>query len=50
MEYLWMHVLAKLHQEEPVSKPELGHDQGDVFPPTGLRTATEHQEARITEG
>ena len=50
IEYLWMHVLAELHHEEPVSKPELGHDQGDVFPPTGLRTATEHQEARITEG
>jgi len=48
IEYLWMHVLAELHHEEPVSKPELGHDQGDVFPPTGLRSATEHQEARIT--
>jgi len=42
-----MHVLAKLHHEEPVSKPELGHNQGDVFPPTGLRSATEDKEARI---
>ena len=49
VEYLRMHVLAELHHDEPVSEPELGHDQADVFSSVGLRAATEHQEAGVAE-
>jgi len=47
VEYLRVHVLAELHHDEPVSEPELGHDQADVFSSVGLRAATEHQEAGV---
>ena len=49
VEYLRVHVLAELHHDEPVSEPELGHDQADVFSSVGLRAATEHQEAGVAE-
>ena len=31
-----------LHEDEPVSEPELLHDDGDVVPVAGLGAATEH--------
>ena len=49
VENLGMHVLAELHQDEPVSEPELVHDQSHVFSPAGLGAATEHQVSRIPE-
>ena len=33
MEDLRVHVLAELHQDEPVPEPELVHDQSHVFSP-----------------
>ena len=49
MEDLRVHVLAELHQDEPVSEPELVHDQSHVFSPAGLGAATEHQIPGISE-
>ena len=31
-----------LHEDEPVSEPELLHDDGDVIPVAGLGAAAEH--------
>ena len=44
-----MHVLAQLHQYEPVSKPEFLTDQGHIFSSTGLGPATEHQVPGLSE-
>ena len=43
VEDLRVHVLAELHQNEPVSEVKLLHDKSDVLSPAGLGTATEDQ-------
>ena len=48
VEDLRMHVLAQLHQDEPVSEPELVHDQGHIFSSTGFGPTTEYKIPRIS--
>ena len=45
---LRVHVLADLHQQEPVSKPEFLHDHGHVLSPRWLGSTTEHEVARLS--
>merc|ERR1712079_173908 len=47
MEHHGVHVLAELHQNEPVTKPELLHHNCNIPPVTGLGPSTEPEIARI---
>ena len=42
-----MHVLAELHQDEPVPEPEVLHDGHHVVAAAGLGSAAENQIPRI---
>ena len=48
MEDLRMHVLAQLHQDEPVAEPELVHDQGHIFSSARFGPTTEYKIPRIS--
>ena len=48
MEDLRVHVLADLHEQEPVAKPEFLHDHRHVLSPRWLGSTTEHEVARLS--
>ena len=42
-----VHVLVKLHENEPVPKPELLHNHGNITPVTRLGPSTEYKVAEV---
>ena len=42
-----MHVLGELHEDEPVSEPEVVHDEPHVMTAAGLGSAAEHEVSRV---
>ena len=47
MEDLRVHVLGELHEDEPVSEPEVVHDEPNVMTAAGLGSAAEHEVSRV---
>ena len=47
MEDLRVHVLGELHEDEPVSEPEVVHDEAHVVAAAGLGSAAEHEVSRV---
>ena len=47
VEDLRAHVLAELHQDEPVPEPEVLHDGHHVVAAAGLGSAAEHEVSRV---
>ena len=47
MEDLRVHVLGELHEDEPVSEPEVVHDEPHVVAAAGLGSAAEHEVSRV---